>query len=270
METSTGGRNGIAGAVLTLTAALCAHTFAAAQPHPASPEEIIVRGRSYAELRAQIRLRQEVVFEVFNDINSDDAFDIHCKMEPRLASHILERRCLSNSWREQDANMGQAFLGNLQGLQGSNVAEFRAEQLRMQKRLQEEMRRLAYENAELGEAVLRLGQAMQALQARTGRPPTWTMYREVSAGNDELPFSAERIFEVRIGLTPWTYYLTQPTFTLGEVSGKVRKLEVDCEQGDRRIDYEPEVEWTLPEGWSRCELRVRAARATTFTFYEFQ
>jgi hypothetical protein len=156
--------------LLAFTAALCAPSIASAQPQPAVGDEVIVRGRSYGELRLQIRLRQDAVFARFNDINSDDKFDIHCRMEQRFESHILERRCVSNSWREQDSNMGQAFLGALQGRSGSGVAELRAEQLRRQKLLKEAMRRLAYKDSELGAAVLQLGQAMQALQIRAGGP----------------------------------------------------------------------------------------------------
>jgi hypothetical protein len=270
MGDSTGFRSGVAGAALTLTAALCAPAFAAAQPQAEVDDEVIVRGRSYGELRLQIRLRQDAVFARFNDINSDDAFDIHCTMEVRYESHIRERRCLSNSWRKQDSNIGQAFLGVLQDRSGMNPAFYRAEQLRMQGLLKEEMRRLAYEDAELGAAVLQLGQAMQALQIRAGGRPSWTMFREVQDGDDQLAFNAERIFEVQMGLAPWTHYLTYPTFTVDGVSGNVRKIQVDCEQGSRKVDYEPDVEWTVPRDWSRCILLVRAKRGSTFTFYEFQ
>jgi len=48
------------------------------------------------------------------------------------------------------------------------------------------------------------------------------------------------------------------------------KIEVDCEQGGRKVDYEPDVEWTVPQDWDRCILLVRAKRGSTFAFYEFQ
>jgi hypothetical protein len=253
---------------LALAAAL---SGAAAQAEPSSPlDEIIVRGRSYAELREQIRIREQAVYTRFNEINSDDGFDIHCTMERRRESHILERRCLSNSWREQDSNMGQAYLGAAAGRPGIGVAEYFAEQRRMQALLKEEMRRLSFEDAALGEAVLDLGQAMQALQLRRGGKPSYTMFREVSTDADEPLLNAERIFEVQIGVASWTHYLRYPTFTLGAVTGKVRSVDVDCEQGRHKIDYEPEVEWTLPQSWSRCLLLVRAKRGSKFTFYEFQ
>jgi hypothetical protein len=255
-------------AVTLLTTALCA-PFAPAQT-PSTIEEIIVRGRSYAELREQIRIRQDAVFARFNEINSDDAFDIHCKMEPAFGSRILERRCLSNVWRELDANFGRAWQSQVTGLLGPAAGEYRAEQQRSQALLKEQMRRLAHDDPALGEAVLQLGQAMQALQLRAGVRPSWTMFREVAADGEPLAFTAERIFEIQIGLAPWTHYLTYPTFTLDAVSGRIRKIEVECEQGSRSVEYEADVEWSVPRDWNRCELRVRATRGATFTFYEFQ
>lgn len=269
MDTSTGSGRRLAEAVAIFAIALCTPGSANAQPQAEVDDEVIVRGRTYGELRLQIRIRQEAVFARFNDINTDDAFDIHCTMEARLESHILERRCLSNSWREQDSNIGQAYLGNMQGRPGMIAADYRSEQLRMQGKLKEEMRRLAYEDAELGAAVLELGQAMQAFQMRAGGRPSWTMFREMAADGGELAFNAERMFEVQMGLAPWTQYLTYPTFTLDAVSGNIRKIEVDCEQGTRKVDYEPHVEWTVPQDWNRCILLVRAKRGSTFTFYEF-
>src|SRR5688572_19130538 len=179
MDTSTSFGKWLHSAALIVTAAVCP-PLATAQPQ-STIEEIIVRGRGYAELREQIRIRQDALFARFNEINSDDGFDIHCKMEPAYGSRILERRCLSNSWRELEANFGQAWLGQVSGLIGPAAGEYRAEQQRMQARLKEEMRRLAYDDAGLGEAVLQLGQAMQALQIRTGRRPSWTMFREATA-----------------------------------------------------------------------------------------
>jgi hypothetical protein len=269
MGTSAAFCRPLADAALIFAAVLCVPTDATAQPRQ-TIEEVIVRGRSYGELRAQIRIRQDAVFARFNEINSDDAFDIECKMEPRLESHILERSCLSNSWREQSANYAKAWLRGARGEPDSISADYRGEQLRMQALLKEEMRRLAYEDAELGAAVLQLGQAMQALQLRTETRPSWTMFHETAAAGGELAFNAERIFDVQIGLAPWTHYLTYPTFTLDGVSGNVRRIEVDCEQGSQAVDYESEIEWTLPQGWTRCVLLVRAKRGSTFTLYEFR
>lgn len=247
-----------------------------ATPGAASPdsttvdEEIIVRGFSYGELRAQIRLAQEAVYARFNDINSDDAFDITCKDEYRVASHIKQQSCVSNSWREQNANMARATLAQMRGEYDVGPATYRGIQLVMQKRLADEMRRLAVVDPQLEEAVLRLGRTMYLMNLKSGERPNWTLYSELSAGDDGLPFGAERVVQVRMGIEPWTHLLTQSTFTLGQVAGDIRKLELECADLKRSLDYVPDIEWTVPAGATDCTVRVRAKRGATFALYEFQ
>jgi hypothetical protein len=265
-------------ATLLATASLCKAEIPQvdAAPGAASPdstpvdEEIVVRGFSYGELRAQIRLAQEAVYARFNDINSDDAFDITCKDETRVASHIKQQSCVSNSWREQNANMARATVAQMRGEYDVGPAMYRGIQLLMQKRLADEMRRLAVLDPQLGEAVLQLGRAMYLMNLKSGERPNWTLYRELSAGDDGLPFGAERVVQVRMGIEPWTHLLKQSTFTLGQVAGDIRKLELECADLKRSLDYVPNIEWTVPAGATDCTVRVSAKRGATFALYEFQ
>lgn len=250
-------------------AALCSATFGAAQEPEHVAEEIIVRGKSYGEFRLEVERAQDALFARFNDINSDDRFDIHCRAEPRVGSKLYERTCASNSWREQDANFGRDYVRELLGETGANPQQFRIEQLRMQARLEDEMRRLALEDPALRETVARLGEAMRAMAAATGSRTSWTLFREITPGAEGLPFDAEQMFEVRIGAAPWTHALTYSTFTIGQLTGNIRRLDLDCAEKTVRLEYQPDVEWTLPSGWSACLLRVQAKRGTSFRLYEF-
>ena len=83
-------------------------------PAAAPGDEMVVVG-SMGELRRELRLAEEAVFNRFNEINSDDAFDIHCLLEPRYGSRIRALSCRSNSWREQEANYGTAVAREMQG-----------------------------------------------------------------------------------------------------------------------------------------------------------
>jgi len=240
----------------------------ATTPAAAVGDEIIVRGR-IGQLRLEMRLAEEAVYTRFNDINSDDRFDIHCYWEAGGGSRIHRRFCLSNSWREQNANFAQATVRAMQGEYGINAQQYLGQQLLMQRRLHDEMLRLAAEDDPLAEAVWRLARAQLALAGETGLPTSWTVSQPVSAGADGLPFDAERMFEVKIGRAPWSHRLLNPTFTIGRVTGHIRKLSVDCDQGSERIDYEAGLDWTLPNGWSGCTLQVGAKPDTTFALYEF-
>jgi hypothetical protein len=234
-----------------------------------APDEIIVLGR-IDELRRQLRRAEEAVYERFNEINSDDRFDIHCRMEPQIDSHIPVRVCVSNSWREQDANYGEDLLRHWRGEPGSIPEQYAAEQLRVQHLLKEEMRRLATEDEQLYQTVVRLADAQRAYAEATGGGPPRTLWRQVMPGPDGLPFGAQRMFEVRMSREPWNHPLTHRTFTIGDVSGEIRKLQLDCAQGSAPIEYQAGVDWTLPSGWGTCKLRVDAKRDTTFALYEFE
>jgi hypothetical protein len=235
-----------------------------------APDEVVVIGQRLLDLRRRIEAAEVAVFDRFNDINSDDRFDIHCRYRVRYFSHTRERVCESNSWREQDENYAQSLLQQVRGEATPPPATFRAEQLRMNALLGEELGRLAAEDPGLREAMQQLAAARFALAEEIGTTDGETASIEISSDEGGLPFAAQRVFAVRMGRTPWSHTLTERTFTLAEVTGVVRGLEIECGGQRRRLAYEAAVEWTLPEGLRECILVVNAKRDTRFTLYEFQ
>ena len=60
-------------------------------------EEIIVYGNKLlSQLRLEVYLAQDTTFDLFNSMNSDDEFDIHCYEEAKIGSHVMERICRPN------------------------------------------------------------------------------------------------------------------------------------------------------------------------------
>ena len=267
-----------AGAVLLFHAALAAQEGvapAALQPPP-SDDEIIVLGKRLEALRIRIERAENDVYARFNEINSDDLFDVHCYERPSTGSRIENRRCLSNAWRENDIAFGDATARDLQSAGGSSAGyshvpqRYRTKQLRTEGLVVNEMQRLAREDPELGAAMTSLGQAYQALEAVSGSRPEWTLYREVTAGGEGLPFDARRLFEVRIGGAPWSHTLGARSFTIAGVDGHIRGMRVECDATDARLEYEEAFDWTIPPSWGACTLYVNAKRGTTFALYEFE
>ena len=232
-------------------------------------DEIVVLGR-IGTLRHDLEIAEDAMFERFNQIVGDPRLEIHCRIESKIDSHITQRVCASNSWREENANIAQTLLGEVRGETGAPPQLYNAEQLLMQQRLRDAMRRLATEDPQLHDAILRVGKAQDALAEQTGAPAVHSVSRELEAGEAGLPFNAKRAFEGRVGQEPWYLDLTQRTFTLGAVTGEIRALRVKCDQGNKRIDYKPDVDWTLPGAWRDCALRVDAKPGTTFVLYEFE
>ncbi len=57
-------------------------------------EEITVTGqRTLIALRLQGDEAEDAVYELFNELNTDDAHDVHCAIETRFFSRIKERHC---------------------------------------------------------------------------------------------------------------------------------------------------------------------------------
>jgi hypothetical protein len=234
-------------------------------------DEIIVRGKKLEELRVRIERAEDDVYARFNEINGDDSHDIHCYQREPTGSRIERRTCLSNAARAMDTAFADTTVRDLQSRVSSHTPQqYRAKQLRTEKLVGDELRRLAHEDPALGAAMVRLGQAYRAEELMTGAKPDWTLYREEHAGGEGLPFDARHVFEVRIGSTEWSHKLTTRTFTIAKVDGRIRDINVACDKADRTLEYKEGLDWSIPDAWGACTLHVDAKRGTTFALYEFQ
>jgi hypothetical protein len=60
-------------------------------------EEIVVYGeKSLTQLRLELHRAEDKVYALFNLLNSDDEYDIHCYREAPIGSHIKRRVCRAN------------------------------------------------------------------------------------------------------------------------------------------------------------------------------
>lgn len=72
-----------------------------AQPQPESIDEVTVMGaRSLANLRFEIERAEDNIYAIFNSLNDDDRYDVICKKETRIGSHIPHRVCLARLFRD--------------------------------------------------------------------------------------------------------------------------------------------------------------------------
>lgn len=237
-------------------------------PVPASGDDQIVVYGSIGDLRKQLLRAQDDVFARFNEINSTDKFDIHCSWAAPIGTRILARRCVSNSWREQDANMAAARVQELQGTSGTPWEAYWGMQASMQKKLVDEARRLAMEDQVFAKTLLRFGLAKQALDRRT--PPLRRAAHEVEPLFGTLPYGAQRVIDVHTGRKPWTRDLDYRTFTFGDIDGEVRGVTLACEHGEEHIEFQTASEWTVPDNLGHCTLQVATKPGTLFTLYEFE
>ena len=243
------------------------------QPQSSADEEVIVRGRSRGMLRIQIELAEQALYDRFNEINSNDDFDISCREEVFTGSRIPHRICRANFWRKAEARAGRETTRAMQGSGFTiDAKQFQSEALYKSDLLADEMRRLAKEDKQLGQAALHLAELQQAM-ADDEEPAAWSgasSEHVVTAAEQPLPYDAAVMADVRIGGEPWSHVLTQRTFTIANVFGEIGAIDAECDAHTQRLRYEPGEEWTLPDGWGACTVVVEALPSTTFSLFEFE
>jgi len=75
-------------------------------------EEITVTGqRIILSLRKQIIEAEDHAFEIFNELNDDDLYDITCRSVKRYNSNIKKRVCLPNYYHRATADNASEYLG---------------------------------------------------------------------------------------------------------------------------------------------------------------
>ena len=130
-----------------------------------SIEEIVVYGeKSLVRLRFEFYKAEEVVFDLFNSLNSDDEFDIHCYKEAPIGSHIKRRICKPNYVRELTAEATARWL-----LGGQPYLDPVARIQQKDKLLREEMEALVIERPELLKVLSEFSDAKQILETERQR-----------------------------------------------------------------------------------------------------
>lgn len=145
---------------------------AAAPTATAGVEEVIVPGKVPENIRVEIERLETAVYDRFNDLNSNDEFDIHCVMQAPTGSNIPLRTCVPNFVLRAESAAGRRMLTDGRGGAGNNnnPAEQRARMEEKGRELNEEMQRVARQDEELLRDLVRLDELKQ-IQSRsaTGR-----------------------------------------------------------------------------------------------------
>jgi hypothetical protein len=127
-------------------------------------DEIIVYGdKSLRRLRSDVVKAEQKAIIIFNSLNSDDEFDIHCTREAPTGSHIKRHVCRANFVGKATAHEARGFM------LGQPYIPAWAEIKRKDELLRKEMDALISENAELFEAFSDLSDAKQILESEHKR-----------------------------------------------------------------------------------------------------
>ena len=74
-------------------------------------EEITVIGQQQIfTLQQQIIQAEDRAFDIFNELNDDDMYDIHCRMEARTGTLLKKRMCRPNFYHRATADNASEYL----------------------------------------------------------------------------------------------------------------------------------------------------------------
>lgn len=143
---------------------LTAILLAAPVPAAEDIEEIEVTGqRSLLALRLQVEEAQEEVHLLFNQLNTDDAFDIVCKFEDRYFSHTKAKTCMPQYAWDARAREGQTFAKKITGEAYAEGAPANVEIDSYEGALKEQMTEALRHSPELFDAIVKHATLMEEL-----------------------------------------------------------------------------------------------------------
>jgi hypothetical protein len=121
-------------------------------------EEVTVYGdKTLYHYRLEMFRAEDKVFDVFNSLNSDDEFDVHCYRDAKTGTRVKRRHCRPNFVRDAESTEAMNFMMGYPHNPARTVIMWK------QKKLIEEMDRLVNEHPELLEVVVEYAAAIENL-----------------------------------------------------------------------------------------------------------
>jgi hypothetical protein len=109
----------------------------------------------------------------------------------------------------------------------------------------------------------------ELLQARVPMPADDKIHEQVKAVIAALESPEPRALRAQIVEDRWTFTPARRIFTVANVEGKLDRINARCQRRDLELEYQPDVDWTLPDTLGSCELDFEGRDGTSFVVYEF-
>lgn len=109
----------------------------------------------------------------------------------------------------------------------------------------------------------------ELLQARVPMPEDDKIHEQAKAVKAKLDSPEPLGLVAQIVEDKWSYEPARRIFTVASVEGKLKRINARCERRDLELEYQPEVDWTLPASLGKCVLDFEGSDDTKFSVYEF-
>jgi len=130
----------------------------------ARAKEVIVQGsKPLITLEREVFRAEDAFYDLFNSFNMDDDLDIRCYREAPIGSHIKQRVCKTNLYRQLLAKASQRMM------LGEHYVYPVAEIKQMNERLLTDMTEKTLEQPEMFEALIMVTEAKRALESERKR-----------------------------------------------------------------------------------------------------
>jgi hypothetical protein len=151
-------------ALLGLAAPALAQELAATPQSDPNADEVVVPGYRPQNLRVEIERLEQVVYDRWNALNSNDEFDIHCLDSEPTGSNITQTHCAPNFVIEAESRAAEDSVHGARTTGRSRNDEYVATIQEKSRQLNEEMKRVARQDEQFLRDLVRLDELRQ-LQA---------------------------------------------------------------------------------------------------------
>jgi hypothetical protein len=84
-------------------------------------EEALVSGRKLHQLRADVIAAEDRFYELFNELNTNDDYDVHCTQDQPTGTRISHRACRPVFYARAQEDEARSLLNELQGFAAAVV-----------------------------------------------------------------------------------------------------------------------------------------------------
>jgi len=131
------------------------------------PESVIITGQqSIRNLEIQFSNAEDFMYDMFNELNDDRRYDVHCYKEAPTGTKISQRICKPQFLIDSTTNNAKASLAEMQGMSAVRVTPVHSELQYRYPILEEKMAMLAREHPEFNDAIIHRYELSEELRLR--------------------------------------------------------------------------------------------------------